>query len=80
VAKERGEDLAVAATRVWGAIECLRKVGHALPGPITLTESRPDGWVLLGAGLAQIATFPTRLRGGTDPVVFTILTEGGSQP
>ncbi len=27
VARERGEDLAVAATRVWGAIECLRKVG-----------------------------------------------------
>jgi enediyne polyketide synthase len=80
VAQERGEDLAVAATRVWGAIECLRKVGHALAGPIKLTESRPDGWVLLGAGGAQIATFPTRLRDGTDPVVFTILTEGAARP
>src|SRR6185437_11503177 len=31
VARERGEDLAVSATRAWGAIECLRKVGRAMP-------------------------------------------------
>jgi enediyne polyketide synthase len=50
VARERGEDLAVSATRVWGAMECLRKVGRALPGPIMLGESSPAGWVLLRAG------------------------------
>ncbi len=50
VARERGEDLAVAGTRVWGAMESLRKVGRALPGPVTLGEPRLDGWVLLRAG------------------------------
>ena len=63
---ERGEPLSAAATRVWGAVECLRKTGRAVAGPITL------------AGPARIATFLTRLRDAPGPVVFSILTEGGS--
>jgi enediyne polyketide synthase len=78
VAREREESLPTAATRVWGAVECLRKVGQAVVGPITLAESRPDGWVLFGSGEAQIATFPTYLRDEATPIVFSILTEGGS--
>lgn len=84
VARERGEDLAVSATRVWGAMECLRKVGRALPGPVTLEESPPGGWVLLRAGAVSssrasgttsIATFVTHVRDEAAPVVFAILTE-----
>jgi enediyne polyketide synthase len=78
VCRERGETLSMAATRVWGAIECLSKIGRTAAGPITLAEARADGWVLLRAGQAQIATFPARLRDETNPVVFTILTEGSS--
>ena len=78
VARERGEDLAVSATRAWGAIECLRKVGRALPGPVTLGESPPGGWVLLKAGTASIATFATHVRHEAAPVVFTFLTEAES--
>jgi enediyne polyketide synthase len=75
---QSGEDLSVSATRVGGAVECLRKVGRAVPGPITLADSQADSWVLLVAGDAQIATFLTRLRDEASPVVLTILTEGGS--
>ncbi len=75
VARERGEDLAVSATRAWGAIECLRKIGRALPGPVTLGESPPGGWVLFRAGTASIATFVTHVRNEAAPVVFAILTE-----
>ncbi len=78
VCLERGEALSMAATRVWGAMECLSKIGRAVAGPITLAECRADGWVLLRAGQAQIATFPAHLRDETNPVVFTILTEGSS--
>jgi enediyne polyketide synthase len=78
VCRERGEALSMAGTRVWGAIECLSKIGRTAAGPITLAESRADGWVLLRAGQAQIATFPAHLRDETNPVVFTILTEGSS--
>jgi hypothetical protein len=46
---------------------------------ITLAESgRRDAWILLAAGEAKIATFPTYLHNERAPVVFTILTEGGS--
>ena len=59
---EHAEPFPVAATRVWGAVECLRKIGRADTGPITLAESRTDGWVLLRAGQARVATFATALR------------------
>jgi enediyne polyketide synthase len=76
-AREYGEGLSLAATRAWGAAECLRKTGRAVTGAATLGRSRADGWVLLDAGSARIATFVTQLRDETDPAVFSILTEGG---
>ncbi len=77
IRRERGEELSVAATRVWGAVECLRKAGRALAGPVTLADGGPAGWVLLHSGQAKIATYSARLRDEPDPVVFTIMTEGG---
>jgi enediyne polyketide synthase len=75
---ERGEDLSVAATRVWRTAECLGRTGRSDPAAITLAESRGDAWVVLAAGEARIATFPTHLRNELAPVVLTILMEGGS--
>jgi enediyne polyketide synthase len=75
VRHERVEELPIAATRVWGAVECLRKTGRALPGPITLAAAGSGAWVLLESGQARIATFRTSIRDIPDPVVFTILTE-----
>jgi enediyne polyketide synthase len=76
VQRERGEELPVAATRVWSAVESLRKVGRVLPGPVVLREAGGDGWVLLESGHSKIATFSTRLRDEPSPVIFAILTEG----
>jgi enediyne polyketide synthase len=76
---DRGEDLSVAATRVWRAMECLDRAG--LPdqaAAITLAEARRDAWVVLAAGDVKIATFPTYLHNEVAPVVLTILMEGGS--
>jgi enediyne polyketide synthase len=77
IASERGEELSLAATRVWGAVECLRKVGRARIEAITVDEPRADRWVSMRAGTARITTFPTTVRDVEDPVVFTMLTEGG---
>jgi enediyne polyketide synthase len=77
LASGRGESLSLAATRVWGATECLRKTGHAT---ITLADaSGPEAgrWVVLSSGGARIASFTTSLHGVTEPVVFTMLAEGG---
>jgi enediyne polyketide synthase len=76
IQRERGEPLSVAATRVWGTVECLRKIGRAVPGPITLAQSLTDGWVRLDSGHAKVATFVTRVRDQADLTVFTVLTEG----
>ena len=78
IGRERDEELPVSATRVWGALECLRKAGRTVAGPITLDEDRPDNWVLLRSADARIATFVTHLRDEAAPVVFTILMEGDS--
>jgi enediyne polyketide synthase len=75
VRRERGETPAAAATRVWSAVECLRKAGRPLSGPITLAAGGQPGWVLLESGAAKIATFVTSVLDQPDPVVFTILTE-----
>jgi len=78
LASERCEDLSLAATRVWGAVECLRKVGRARIEPIAVDEPRADRWVSLRSGTARITTFPTLVRGVSEPVMFTMLTEGGN--
>jgi enediyne polyketide synthase len=81
VSGERGEQFSVAATRVWGAVECLRKTGRART-ELVLDAAPPrdviglDRWVVLRSGTARIATFPTRLLGADDPVVFAMLSEG----
>ncbi|MFR9798345.1 SDR family NAD(P)-dependent oxidoreductase [Streptomyces sp. MS06] len=77
LATERGEDLSLAATRVWGAIECLRKAGQAR---VAVTADAPvpgqDGtWAVLRAGFSRIASFATTLDGVGRPVVFTVSME-----
>jgi enediyne polyketide synthase len=74
--RERGEDLSVAATRVWSAVAALGKTSRVLPGVLTLNPDGSDGWVLFEAGRSKIATLATRLRGEPDPVIFAIQTEG----
>ena len=80
LAAEHGEDLSLAATRVWGAIECLRKVGRTGGTGLAADGAGPgpERWVRLRAGAARIATFATHLRGIEEPVVFTLLSEGGA--
>ncbi|MGA4846741.1 SDR family NAD(P)-dependent oxidoreductase [Streptomyces sp. G5(2025)] len=80
IAAERGEGLNIAATRVWGAIECLRKAGHAQA--TLMSEASPGGasgpWTALRGGFIRIASFVTTLAGIEEPVVFTMaMDEGG---
>ncbi|WP_036371835.1 polyketide synthase dehydratase domain-containing protein, partial [Micromonospora sp. ATCC 39149] len=75
LAREQGEELSVAATRVWGAVECLRKNGHARVD-LVAEPNGTAGWVALRSGAARVATFVTALNDVGDPVVFTMLAEG----
>ncbi|MGW4272020.1 type I polyketide synthase [Streptomyces seoulensis] len=84
VVQETGEAPDTAATRVWGAVECLRKAGVMAGAPLTVLPRRKDAWVVFAAGDLRIATFVTALRDALEPAVFaflthdTHLTEGGA--
>lgn len=68
---ETGEDPAVNGTRVWGALECLRKTGTATRA-LTLERVDPDGWTVLACGEVRIATWSTRLANEGPPVVVAV--------
>ena len=78
VAAETGDSPDTATTRVWTAVECLRKAGLPHHAPLALTPARRDGWAIFASGTLRIATVATTLRGGTGPVVFAVLTDGWS--
>ncbi|MEU4805561.1 type I polyketide synthase [Actinosynnema sp. NPDC023587] len=69
---EADESPDVSGTRVWGALECLRKTGSTTRA-LTVDRVHPDGWAVLSAGGAKIATWATTVTGRTEPVVFAVL-------
>jgi enediyne polyketide synthase len=73
VAGESGEDLEQASTRVWTAIECLKKAGVPVTAPLVLDRVAPDGWVLFRSGSLALASCATRIAGGAAPLVVTVL-------
>jgi enediyne polyketide synthase len=72
VVTETGESVDVASTRVWSALECLRKAG-VTDRTLTVDRSHGDGWLVLSAGDAKIATWVTTLTSGPDSVAFAVL-------
>jgi enediyne polyketide synthase len=68
---ETGEPADVAGTRVWTALECVRKTG-AMTQALALDRVE-DGWVLLSAGEARVATWTTTIKGRSAPVTFAVL-------
>ncbi|WP_414940382.1 SDR family NAD(P)-dependent oxidoreductase [Amycolatopsis sp. cmx-11-51] len=66
------DDVAVAGTRVWSALECVRKAGSAGQA-LTVDRVLPQGWTVLSAGDTRIATWVTTISGVVEPVVFAVL-------
>jgi enediyne polyketide synthase len=75
IARESGEDSHAAATRVWCAMESLKKAGGVDGRPILFSEARPEGWIHLTAGSASIATLVTAVRDTPGPVAFALSIE-----
>lgn len=74
VLAESGDDADTAATRVWCALECLRKTGTTNRA-LTVDRVDADRWVVLSSGDARIATWVTTLNDVQEPVVFAVLAE-----
>ena len=80
ISREDGTDPDSAATRVWVAIECLKKAGAAVDAPLLLAEAQPDGWVLLSSGSLIIATYLAAVRDVEGGLVFGVLVKANSCP
>jgi enediyne polyketide synthase len=79
VAKEASEELTLAATRVWCVMECLKKSGAAVAGPITLLAVSSDGWVSFQSGALLIITYSAQVQGDNNKLALAVLLPAPSQ-
>ncbi|MCE7079503.1 type I polyketide synthase [Streptomyces sp. ST2-7A] len=77
ITRDIGEDIDIAATRVWCAMECLGKYGVLPTAPLTVTRREGSAaWTHFVSGDLRVATFATRLRDTPEPVVLAFLVPG----
>jgi enediyne polyketide synthase len=76
LSESTGEPFDASATRVWGAQECMRKLGLQRETPITLRATRGEEELHLEAGAYAVLSLKTRLRGCEQPVVITLIGKG----
>jgi enediyne polyketide synthase len=69
-------DFNVAATRVWCAVECLKKSGAMARAPLVLAPPGQDGWVLLSCGAHTIATYCAEVCDIAVRLVIGVLVKG----
>jgi enediyne polyketide synthase len=75
IARERGESRDSAATRVWTAIESLKKAGVPHGAPLVLEGGEADGWLLLRSGDLRIGTYLGPVRELSGPAALAVLLE-----
>lgn len=74
ISQEKGEDQNITATRIWTAIECLKKAGAVENAPLTLANSIAGGdEVLLESGDLLISTFNLSVQTFAHKLVFAVL-------
>lgn len=81
IAEEAGESLEVAATRIWGARECIKKAGLPIPSNLTLLRQEgPLVWLQTHSAPARqagrpiiVATWALTTQEIPDPLVISIL-------
>jgi enediyne polyketide synthase len=72
IARERGESMDTAATRLWMALECMKKIGQPLKSPLVLESNTTDGWTLLRSGTIIISTYMAAVRGMKSPLGMAV--------
>jgi enediyne polyketide synthase len=75
IVRERGESRDAAATRVWTAVESLKKAGAPHGAPLVLESGEADGWLLLRSGDLRIGTFLGPVRELSGPAAIAVLLE-----
>lgn len=78
IAEERGEDPDSAATRIWAALESLKKAGIAQGAPLTLhtlPSGGGDGWLELRSGELRIGSFLGPIQELAGPAALAFLLD-----
>jgi enediyne polyketide synthase len=80
--REHAENLDAAATRLWTAVECLKKIGQPATAPLVLESRTDDGWTLLRSGAISIFTCVAMVAGNQLPLAVAVALEarGEIQP
>jgi enediyne polyketide synthase len=73
VSGHSAEEFNIAATRVWSALECLKKAEIGDSAPLSMLSGQEKGWILFRSGPNLIATFSASVTGRTAPLVVAIL-------
>lgn len=68
-----GGDASVASTRVWCAIECLKKQGVPHDAPLAIASRHTDGWVVLHSGDYGVATYASHATEHEPALVLAVL-------
>ncbi|HEU4833681.1 MAG TPA: SDR family NAD(P)-dependent oxidoreductase, partial [Pyrinomonadaceae bacterium] len=76
ISHEAQETLDTAATRVWTAVECLKKAGAGMRAPLVFTSAAPNGWILLASGELKIASGVIKREGVKEDLAIALLTGG----
>ncbi len=77
ITRETQETLDMSATRVWTAIECLKKSGAGTTAPLIFTSAAPNGWILLASGELKIASGVVQTDSAHEELAIALLTGGG---
>jgi enediyne polyketide synthase len=73
LAAEGNEDQDSAASRVWTALESLKKAGAPCDIPLLFTSTEKDGWLLLSAGPWTIASLVSQLQSSAHPTAVSLV-------
>ena len=68
MAREQVESVDAASTRLWMAMECMKKIGQPSKSPLVLESNTADGWTLLRSGTIIISTCVVAVRGMKSPL------------
>jgi enediyne polyketide synthase len=73
IARQAGESLDQAATRVWVGLECLKKADAVWNAPLLVLAARADGWVCLRTSSGIVATYVATLQEHDGPLALGVL-------
>jgi len=72
IAQAQSESTDAAATRLWTAMECLKKIGQPAKSSLVLETGLADGWTHLRAGGITILTCAAAVRSLKSPLVLSV--------